>query len=161
MVKPMLRHAALLLLLTLPACQERRADDLTARLLYTASGTYDPQADERRREGAGQRSVSWTTRPPLPATALAVRYDSDLRPASWQMKVTRPSFSAADLNTQPNERLGRRQVGTPQGEATLFTAGRLKDVLLLPAASGELILLTRGYASHHHPELLKFFTPSP
>lgn len=145
----------LLLCVGLVGCQQR-GNDLTGQVLFTANGTFDPQADLRRREGKGMRSVEWRSKPPLPASAVRVVYDSDARPLAWQMTVERPTFTPTDLRGS-----GPRPVDTPRGHATLFTQGRLNGVLLVRSGSQEFTLLTRAYAEQHDPAALPAFRPAP
>lgn len=141
-----------LLLLLLVGCAKPSANDLTRQVLFTASGTFDAQANQRRREGGGVRSVQWTDKPPLPAVMVAVRYDSDQRPHSWLMTVRQPGFKVAALNGEPSV----RQVAGARGN--LFTSGPLRDILLLDGNPNEWTLLTRGYAQHHLPQYLPAFS---
>lgn len=138
-------------LLPLAACGARGDTDLAARVLFTANGSYDAQADVRDRLGGGQRRVVWTTRPPLAARAITVRFDSNVRPLSWDMQLQEPRFSARDLAGP-----GARTVQTPQGEGLRPRAGQLADVLILPTPQG-LHLLTRGYVNEQAPDLLPAF----
>lgn len=155
MVGHMTKRLFWLALLPLPiaACQQRSADDLVSKLLFTANGTFDAQADIRRREGQGLRSVQWLKHPPLAARTVTVRYDSDLRPEAWLMTIQAPGFSTDKLG----EGAGT-PVNAPATEGTLFHSGRLSGVLLLKTSPQELTLLTRGYAAHHQPNLLPFFS---
>lgn len=139
---------ALLVPTVLAACGPKAEPDLTARLLFTASGSYDAQADTRDRVGGGLRRVAWTTQPPLPARAVTVRYDSDARPLAWEMLLDAPEFSAADVAGA-----GASVLQTPQGEALRPAGGRLADVLILKTPGG-LRLLTRGYAAQQDVALL-------
>lgn len=132
-------------------CGPKEEADLTARVLFTANGSYDAQADVRDRIGGGLRRVAWTTRPPLAARAVTVRYDSNARPAAWEMEVEAPGFSAAELAGE-----GARTVQTPNGEGLRPGEGRLADVLVLPTPGG-LRLLTRGYAAEKEPALYSAF----
>ncbi len=146
--------AALTLCALLAACQKQpAAEDLAARVLFTANGSYDASADARTREGHGVRRVRWDKRPPLPARSVQVDYDSDLRPLAWVMTVSGAQFSAADLAAGQG-----RAVQTAQGPGTVIRGGRLKDVLVLPDGEG-LRLLTRGYVTQLQPALLPAFAP--
>lgn len=146
--------AALALCALLGACQKQpAAEDLAARVLFTANGSYDASADARTREGHGVRRVRWDQRPPLPANSVQVDYDSDLRPLAWVMTVRGAQFSATDLAAGQG-----RAVQTAQGPGTVILGGRLKDVLVLPGP-GELRLLTRGYVTQLQPALLPAFSP--
>lgn len=145
---PTVLRLAPVALALLAACGPKAEPDLTARLLFTASGSYDAQADSRDRVGGGLRRVVWNTRPPLPARAVTVRYDSDARPLAWEMTLEGPEFSAADLAGE-----GARTLQTPQGEALRPAGGRLADVLILKTPGG-LRLLTRGYAAQQDLTLL-------
>lgn len=147
----------------LTACRAPSGEtgDLTTRVLFTANGSYDAQADQRGKVPgtAGLRRVEWRSRPPLAARAVTVEYDGEQRPKGWQMTVQRPEFSAADLAGQQAQ-----AVQTAQGAGTLVRGGPLAGVLLLTggaAGSGDLRLLTRGYAVQHHPELLPAFAFGP
>lgn len=145
--------AALTLCALLGACQKPAAEDLAARVLFTANGSYDKSADARTREGHGVRRVRWDKQPPLPASGVQVDYDSDLRPLAWIMTVRGARFSATDLAAGQG-----RAVQTAQGPGTVIRGGRLKDVLVLPG-QGELRLLTRGYVTQLEPALLPAFAP--
>lgn len=146
-----MRPRLLPLLLLLVGCARPSANDLTSQVLFTASGTFDTQADQRRREGAGVRWVQWTSRPPLDAAAVTVRYDSDQRPHSWLMTVQHPGFKITSLK-------GEYQARQIAGEnASLFTSGPLRDILLLSSTPNKWTLLTRGYAQHHLPQYLPAF----
>lgn len=148
---PALLTLAALLGLSLTGCGPRGKTDLTAQVLFTASGSYDAQADVRDRLGGGLRRVEWTRRPPLPARAVTVRYDGNNRTLAWDMQVQAPQFSARQLAGED-----ARPVSTPQGEGLRPGGGRLEDVLILPTPGG-LRLLTRGYATQQEPELLGAF----
>lgn len=142
---------AALLCLGTSGCGPREKVDLAARVLFTANGSYDAQADVRDRLGKGVRRVAWTTRPPLPARAVTVRFDSNARPAAWEMRVEAPEFRAADLAGE-----GARTVQTPDGEGLRPAAGRLEDVLILSTPTG-LRLLNRGWAAEQEPGLYSAF----
>ncbi len=148
---PAVLTLAALLCAGVSGCGPREKVDLTARVLFTANGSYDAQADIRDRIGGGLRRVAWTTRPPLEARTITVRYDSNARPAAWEMEVEAPGFSAADLAGE-----GARRVRTPAGEGLHPGEGRLADVLILPTPNG-LRLLTRGYAAEKEPALYSAF----
>ncbi|WP_034352178.1 hypothetical protein [Deinococcus phoenicis] len=135
----------------LTGCGPRAEPDLTARVLFTASGSYDARADVRERTGGGLRRVVWQSRPPLPAGAVTVRYDGDARTLAWDMRVQAPQFSARSLAGED-----ARTVQTPAGEGLRPTGGRLAEVLILPTPEG-LRLLTRGYATQQEPALLPAF----
>lgn len=127
-------------------------DDLTAKLVFTAAGTYDAQAERRERIGGGQRRVTWERRPPLAAERVVVTYDSDVRPASWDMEIGAPRFTA-----QAAAGPGARAVSTPDGPGYRpAPTSRLRDVLVLRTPDG-LRLLTRGYAARKEPTLLAAF----
>ncbi|MDL2343945.1 hypothetical protein QOL99_07250 [Deinococcus sp. MIMF12] len=142
-----LTAAALLALLTLASCGPRAgeaADDLTAQVLFTGNGTYDRQGDRRGEKVAGGlRETVWETAPPLPARRVTVRYDSGARPLSWALEIEAPGFSAADLAGE-----GARRVRTSGGTGGLRPApgSRLADTVILEEPSGDLRVLTRGYA---------------
>lgn len=148
---PALLTLAALLAPGLTGCGPRGKADLTAQVLFTASGSYDAQADARNRLGGGLRRVVWTSRPPLPARAVTVQYDGNNRTLAWDMRVQDPQFSARQLAGED-----ARRVVTPQGEGLHAAGGRLEDVLILSTPGG-LRLLTRGYAAQEEPELLGAF----
>ena len=130
------------------------ADDLPAQVLFTANGTYDARADRRERipgRSGTLRRVTWTTRPPLPARAVAVRFDGNVRALSWELRVDGPAFGPGDLAGED-----AAPVTTPQGEGLRPRTGRLADVLILRTPGG-LRLLTRGYAVREEPTLLAAF----
>ncbi|WP_216325388.1 hypothetical protein [Deinococcus aestuarii] len=126
-------------------------EDLTARVLFTVNGTYDAQADRRERTHGGLRRITWTTRPPLPARAVAVRFDGNVRSLSWDLEVEGPGFSARSLAGE-----GAATVSTPQGEGLRPRGGRLAEVLILRTPGG-LRLVTRGFVIREEPSLLPAF----
>lgn len=155
-----MRPAYLLLpLLLLTACKPGGAardgaggEDLVARTLFTATGSFDAQADSRERIGGGLRRATWTNRPPLDAQGVVVQYDSDARPLSWMLDIRSPRFTAQDL-AGPDA----RAVTTPQGEALHPAAGsRLADTLILTTGQG-LRVVTRGYVTQEDTALLPAF----
>lgn len=125
--------------------------DLTARVLFTANGSLDAQADARDRMGGGLRRVLWTERPPLDARRVTVLYDSDARPLAWEMQIEAPRFTAEAVAGK-----GARRVNTPEGEALRPDGGRLREVLIVKTGGG-LRLLTRGYAAQRAQTLLPAF----
>ncbi|MEF2279709.1 hypothetical protein V3W47_15545 [Deinococcus sp. YIM 134068] len=130
------------------------ADDLPAQILFTANGTYDARADRRERtpgRDGSLRRITWTTRPPLPARAVIVRFDGNVRSLSWEMRVDGPTFELSALAGED-----AASVTTPQGEGLRPRGGRLADVLILRTPGG-LRLLTRGYAVREEPALLAAF----
>lgn len=139
-----MRRPAWLVAALLLSCQQRAASDLTSQLLFTASGSYDAQADMRTRQGQGVRSVQWRTRPPVPAQEVIARYDSDARSVSWQLTIRQAAFKLGDLKET------FLNVLTPAGPGKLFTSGRLKGVLVYGSAQ-EWTLLTHPYAEQHAP----------
>ena len=153
-VKP---STALLLpvaLLALNSCRRdtRAETDLSSRVLFTASGSFDAQADRRERIGGGRRQVSWTTRPPLDAAAVSVQFNGEARAQSWVLDITGPKFTARTL-AGPQA----RTVDTPLGQGLRpVRASRLNDTLILSTPEG-LRILTRGYVTQRQPELLGAF----
>ncbi len=151
----------LLPLLFLTACKPGGAasdgavpgrEDLVARTLFTATGSFDAQADARERIGGGLRRATWTSRPPLDAAGVVVQYDSDARPLSWRLDIRSPQFTAQDL-AGPDA----QAVTTTQGEALHPVAGsRLADTLILTTTQG-LRVVTRGYATQEDAALLPAF----
>ncbi|UQN06343.1 hypothetical protein [Deinococcus sp. QL22] len=135
----------------LAGCGPKQQQDLTATVLFTASGSFDAQADLKDRVGGGIRRVQWTKRPPLNAGEITVRYDSDARTLAWIMEIRAPEFTAEALAGP-----GGEAVSTPQGAGTFVASGRLRDVLILSADTG-LTLMTRGYAAQEEPTLLPAF----
>lgn len=96
--------------------------DLTSRVMFTANGSYDAQADTRDRQGGGLRRVLWQTRPPLDAHTVTVVYDSDARPLGWEMQVEAPRFSAQEVAGRGPGRCRRRTgMGFAQPEASCAT----------------------------------------
>ncbi|MDB5045505.1 MAG: hypothetical protein JWQ08_1555 [Deinococcus sp.] len=134
-----------------PGCGPKQPQDLTATVLFTASGSFDAQADLKDRIGGGIRRVQWRNRPPLDAQEVTVRYDSDARNLAWIMEIQKPQFTAEALAGP-----GAQAVNTAQGAGTFIASGRLRDVLILPTSTG-LTLLTRGYAAQEEPTLLPAF----
>ncbi|BDP40957.1 hypothetical protein DAETH_09260 [Deinococcus aetherius] len=127
------------------------AEDLTAQVLFTVNGTYDARADRRERVGNGLRRITWTSRPPLPARAVVVRFDGNVRSLSWDLEVEGPDFSARSLAGE-----GAATVSTPQGEGLRPRGGRLAEVLILRTPEG-LRLVTRGFVIREEPALLPAF----
>lgn len=151
---PLLVAALLTLAPALASCRrDTRADtDLSSRVLFTASGSFDAQADRRERLGGGRRGVSWTTRPPLDAAAVSVQFSGEARGQSWALEITRPGFTARTLAGAQ-----ARPVATPLGEGLRpAPPSKLADTLILPTADG-LRVLTRGYVTQRQPELLGAF----
>ena len=154
----MKRLLPLLFAALLVSCQRQPegggAGDLTSRVLFTANGSYDAQADQRGKVAAqvGVRRVEWRTRPPLPAQAVTVDYDSEQRTRGWQMTIEQPDFTGTALAGA-----SARNVTTAQGDATLIVSGPLARVLVLSPTPQSLQLLTRGYAVQHRPQLLPAF----
>lgn len=155
MVQGMKKLLPLLLWFSLVSCQQRTAD-LAGNLLFTASGTFDAQADTRHREGKGIRSVEWRSRPPVPASTVRVVYDSDARTLAWQMTLQHPAFTPEDLKGSAPQ-----AVNTYRGRGTLFTQGKLKGVLLVGTGPQEYTLLTRGYAEQQDSAYLTAFNGLP
>lgn len=151
-----MRPAPLLAALLLTACTKPAGSetDLTTRLLFTANGSYDAQADTRQKEsgGTGLRRVEWKTKPPLEAAAVTVEYDGDQRPRAWLMTLEQPKLSFDELAREA------KAVNTPQGSGFLIASGPLAPSLLLKSEE-QARLLTRGYAVQHAPELLPAFGP--
>lgn len=135
----------------LAGCGPKQQQDLTATVLFTASGSFDAQADTKDRVGGGIRRVQWSKKPPLDAGEVTVRYDSDARTLAWIMEIEQPKFTAEALAGS-----GGEAVTTPQGAGTFVASGRLRDVLILKTSTG-LTLLTRGYAAQEEPTLLPAF----
>lgn len=138
------------------ACGPKPEPDLTARLLFTATGTYDARADDKVRLGTGRRRAVWRQNPPLPGQTVTVEYNSEARPAIWAVTVQAPLSMQAELL---KENPASRAVQTPQGPARLFISGRLRDVLLRPVPGGVQVL-TRGYATQYDSRLLPAFRPA-
>ncbi|WP_229752911.1 hypothetical protein [Deinococcus aerophilus] len=154
---------AALLPLALGACRQpaqagaagEPSEDLVSRVLFTATGAYDAQADMRERIPGSLRRATWTTRPPLPAREIVVQYDSDARPLAWFLHFTAPQFTAQDLAGE-----GASTVQTPQGQGWRPAPGtRLADVLILPLPGGDMNVLTRGYVTQAEAALLPAFHP--
>jgi len=150
---PTLALLGVLLCSGLSACKEREGGetDLTTRVLFTANGSYDTQADTRDRPGGGLRRVQWKTRPPLAARAVTVLYDADARPLDWNMQLDAPTFTAQSLAGE-----GAQPVQTPDGEGLRPTRGPLRGVLIVKTPGG-LRLLTRAYAAQRAQALLPAF----
>lgn len=126
-------------------------EDLTARILFTVNGTYDAQADRRERIGSGLRRVTWTSRPPLPARAVVVRFDGEVRSLSWDLELRDPDFTPRSVAGED-----AATVSTPQGEGLRPRGGRLSEVLILRTPGG-LRLVTRGFVIREDPALLPAF----
>lgn len=147
---------ALSALMGLGGCAKPQPDDLTARVLFTARGTYDAQADTRRKLASGHRQAVWTSRPPLDAGRLTLDYGTESRPVAWSLVLSAPRVT---VRTLAEENAGTaREVATPQGRGTRFDRGRLNGVLALPTPDG-FRLVTRAYATQLEPALLPLFTP--
>lgn len=139
-------------LLVLGGCRKAPADTLESRLLFTANGSFDAQAERRDRVPGGLRAVEWRAHPPLKAAHITLTYDGDSRAQAWNMQIDAPTFTAQDAAGP-----GARRVTTPQGEGLRPAASSgLKDVLVL-ARPGGLRLVTRGYAAQRDPALLPAF----
>ncbi|MFC4427417.1 hypothetical protein [Deinococcus navajonensis] len=135
------------------ACGPRPQTDLTARILFAATGTYDAQADHKQRLGAGRRRAVWRTRPPLPVNTLTVEYNSEARPAIWALTLEGNRFPRSQLL---GENPAPREVEAAGAPAQLFTSGRLRGVLLRPVPGG-VQLLTRAYVTQYESTLLSAF----
>lgn len=144
-----------LTVVTLAACGPKpQADDLTTRVLFTANGSYDAQADERGRVGglgARQRRVTWQSKPPLDAEKVVVQYDGDQRSRSWLLTVDQPRFDPLSLAP------GTAALQTSQGEGHLISSGKLAGALLLSGPGQSFRLMSGGYAVQYAPELAHIF----
>lgn len=145
---------AALTLCSLGACRKAGPEDLVSTLLFTATGSYDAQADLKERIPGSLRRTTWTSRPPLPARKVVLQYDSDARPLAWFLTLSAPQFTAQALAGE-----GASQVNTPQGQGWRPARGtRLDDVLILPGQQDSLKLLTRAYVTQNEPALLGAFS---
>jgi hypothetical protein len=149
---------AALTLCSLGACRRTAqadigAEDLVSKVLFTASGSYDAQADLKERISGGLRRTTWTTRPPLPVQKILLEYDSDARPQAWFLKLSGAQFTAQAL---AGDRAA--QVDTPRGQGWRPAKGtRLEDVLILPTGKGSMNILTRSFVTQNEPDLLEAF----
>lgn len=135
-------------------CTKPQTADLTARVLFTARGSYDAQADSKTKIGSGHRRAVWTRQPPLAAGGVTLDYGTDSRPVAWSLALSAPRISVQTLlDENPGTAL---TVKMPQGQAQLFASGRLNDVLAVPLPDG-LRLVTRAYATQLEPALLPLF----
>lgn len=144
-------------LCSLGACRrDTRAsgsEDLVARVLFTATGSYDAQADQKERRPGSLRLAVWNERPPLPVRKIVLYYESEVRPRAWFMQLSGAQFTAQALAGQ-----GAERVDTPQGQGWRPAQDtRLKDVLILPLGEGRMNILTRAYVTQREPELLGAF----
>ncbi|CAM3930114.1 hypothetical protein [Deinococcus frigens] len=134
------------------AAQNGGSEDLVSKVLFTATGAYDAQANLKQRI-PGLRRTAWTTRPPLPVQKIVLQYDSDARPLAWFLNLSGAQFTARALAGE-----GAAQVNTPQGQGWRPAKGtRLEDVLILPTGQDRMNILTRAYVTQHQPALLGAF----
>ncbi|AIZ45548.1 hypothetical protein QR90_11335 [Deinococcus radiopugnans] len=133
--------------------QAGHSEDLVAKVLFTATGSYDAQADQKERRPGTLRLAVWNNKPPLPVQKIVLYYDSEVRPRAWFMNLSGAQFTAQALAGQ-----GAAQVQTPQGQGWRPAQGtRLEDVLILPTGQGSMNILTRAYVTQREPELLGAF----
>ena len=124
--------------------------------MQIAAGTFDRQADTLARLPQRTRRVAtFTSRPPVPARAVRVTYDSEFRPASWRMDVQAPTFTLASLSDRPLERLGTWR-GAP---VYRVLSGPLRGVLV-HEQGGNFVLLTVGYAQRYEADLRALKLPA-
>lgn len=136
-------------LLTACAPQEQ-ASPLAQKLLFTAHGTYDAQADERERLGGGLRRIYWQKSPPLNAETVTVRYDSEGRQSNWEVNVQGPRFT-------PEELVGTlAPVTLPQGKVFRPATGALGKTVIVPFTGGFRVV-SHGFAVQQEPSLLPAF----
>ncbi|GGO23302.1 hypothetical protein GCM10008949_11400 [Deinococcus humi] len=149
---------AALMLCSLGACRRAGqvgggAEDLVSKVLFTATGSYDAQADLKERIPGGLRRTTWTTKPPLPVQKIVLQYDSDARPLAWFLNLSGAQFTAQALAGD-----GAAQVDTPQGQGWRPAKGtRLEDVLILPTGQDSMNILTRSFITQNEPSLLEAF----
>lgn len=130
--------------------------DLIGQMLFMATGAFDVQSTQKARVPGGLRRAVWEDRVPLDARRVVIQYDSDARPMTWMLEITRPGFTARDVAGAD-----ARAVRTEQGEGLRpGPASRLRDTLVLTRTDG-LKILTRSYATQVEPELLGAFQPAP
>ncbi|GGS21124.1 hypothetical protein [Deinococcus knuensis] len=161
----MLRLLPALLALTLVGCrpgaqagsgaaggQGAGGEDLVARVLFTATGSFDAQSQDKARVPGGLRRAAWREKVPFDAQQVTIQYDSDARPMTWMLEIQGPGFTARDL-AGPDA----RAVQTDQGPGLRPAAGsRLRDTVII-TRSGDLKVLTRSYATQVEPALLGAF----
>ncbi|CAM3235878.1 Lipoprotein [Deinococcus saxicola] len=134
------------------ATQTGGSEDLISKVLFTATGAYDAQADLKERI-PGLRRTTWTTKPPLSAQKIVLQYDSNARPLSWFLNLSGAQFTAQSLAGE-----GAVQLETPQGQGWRPAKGtRLEDVLIIPTGQDSMNVLTRAYATQNEPALLEAF----
>ncbi len=134
------------------AAQAGGSEDLVSKVLFTATGSYDAQADLKERI-PGLRRTTWTTQPPLPVQKIVLQYDSNARPLSWFLNLSGAQFTAQSLAGE-----GAVHVETPQGQGWRPAKGtRLEDVLIVPDGQDGLRIWTRAYATQNEPALLEAF----
>lgn len=134
------------------AAQTGGSEDLVSKVLFTATGSYDAQADLKERI-PGLRRTTWTTKPPLPVQKIVLQYDSNARPLSWFLNLSGAQFTAQSLAGE-----GAAQVQTPQGQGWRPAKGtRLEDVLIVATGQDSMNVLTRAYVTQNDPALLKAF----
>lgn len=136
------------------SCTRPQTTDLTARVLFTARGSYDAQADSRTKISSGHRRAVWTRQPPLAAGGVTLDYGTESRPVAWSLALRAPRISVQTLMEENPSTT--RSVNTPQGKGQRFGGGRLRDVLALPLPDG-FRLVTRAYATQLEPALLPLF----
>ncbi|MDV6375063.1 hypothetical protein [Deinococcus arenicola] len=147
---------AALTLCSLSGCrkdaQAGGSEDLVSKVLFTATGSYDAQADLKERI-PGLRRTTWTTKPPLPVQKIVLQYDSDARPLAWFLDLSGAQFTAQSLAGE-----GAAQVNTPQGQGYRPAPGtRLEDALILPTGQDGMKIITRAYVTQNEPALLEAF----
>lgn len=148
---------AALTLGSLGACrkdtQAGGSEDLISKVLFTATGSYDAQADLKERVPGALRRTTWTTKPPLPVQKIVLQYDSDARPLAWFLNLSGAQFTAQALAGE-----GASEVKTPQGQGYRPARGtRLEDVLIVPTGQDSMSILTRAYVTQNEPALLEAF----
>lgn len=148
---------AALAVCSLGACrktvQAGASEDLVSKVLFTAAGSYDAQADLKERIPGALRRTTWTTKPPLPVQKIVLQYDSDARPLAWFLSLSGAQFTAQSLAGE-----GAAQVNTPQGQGWRPMKGtRLEDVLIVPTGQDSMNILTRAYVTQNEPALLEAF----
>lgn len=147
---------AALALCSLTGCrrgvQAGGSEDLVSKVLFTATGSYDAQADLKERI-PGLRRTTWTSRPPLPVQRIVLQYDSDARPLAWFLNLSGAQLTARELAGE-----GAVRVDTSQGQGWRPAPGtRLEDVLIVPAEPDGLNIWTRSYVTQNVPALLPAF----
>ncbi|MFC6750268.1 hypothetical protein [Deinococcus aquaticus] len=128
-------------------------EDLVARVLFTATGSFDAQSQDKARVPGGLRRAVWQKKVPFDARRVTIQYDSDARPMTWMLEIQGPGFTAQDL-AGPDATAVKTEQGPGLRPAA---ASRLRDTVIITRRS-DLKILTRSYATQVEPALLGAFS---